>query len=41
MLFGVVKKSPEVKDFLIAGDIVTVSYKDYMPTCEEVLKTRK
>ena len=41
MLFGVVKKSPEFKDFLIASDIVTVSYKDYMPTCEEVLKTRK
>ena len=37
----VVKKAPNIKDFLIAGDIVTIPFKDYMPTCEEVLKTRK
>ena len=41
MLFGVVGKSPKFKDFLVATDIVTVPYKDYMPTCEEVLKSRK
>ena len=41
MMFGKVIKSPEFKDFLIAGDIVTIPFKDYMPTCEEVLKTRK
>jgi hypothetical protein len=33
-------KSPKY-NFLVAGDIVTIPYKDYMPTCEEVLKTRK
>jgi len=41
MIFGVVKKSPQFKDFLVAGDIVMVPSKDFMPKCEEVLKTRK
>jgi len=40
MFFGVTKK---VKGyvFLIAVDIVTIPGKDYLPTCDEVLKTRK
>ncbi|MGO9118646.1 MAG: ABC transporter substrate-binding protein [Desulfomonilaceae bacterium] len=41
MMFGKVIKSPEYKDFLVAGDIVTVPFKDYMPTCDAVQKTRK
>jgi branched-chain amino acid transport system substrate-binding protein len=41
MFFGVTKKDPKYKDFVIAGDVVTLPGKDYMPTCEEVLKTRK
>ncbi len=41
MMFGKTMKSPKFKDFLVAGDIVTIPFKDYMPTCEEVLKTRK
>jgi len=40
MMFGKTMKSPKY-NFLVAGDIVTIPYKDYMPTCEEVLKTRK
>jgi branched-chain amino acid transport system substrate-binding protein len=41
MMFGVAKKNPKFPDYLVASDIVTVPYKDYMPTCEEVLKARK
>jgi branched-chain amino acid transport system substrate-binding protein len=41
MLFGKVMKSPEYKNFLVAGDIVTIPFKDYMPSCEEVLSKRK
>lgn len=41
MMFGKVVKSPKFKDFFVAGDIVTIPFKDYMPSCEEVLKTRK
>ncbi len=41
MMWGVVGKSPKFKDFLVANDIVTIPSKDYMPSCEEVLKTRK
>jgi len=41
MIFGVTKKTPNFKDFLVASDIVMVPSKDFMPTCEEVLKTRK
>jgi branched-chain amino acid transport system substrate-binding protein len=39
MFFGVTKKSPQY-DFLIAGDVLSVPGKDYMPTCEETLKAR-
>ena len=38
---GVTKKVPEYKDFLIGTDIVTVSAADGVPSCEQVLKTRK
>jgi branched-chain amino acid transport system substrate-binding protein len=40
MYFGVTKKDPKY-DFLIATGIETIPAKDYMPTCEEVLKLRK
>ncbi len=40
IFFGVTKKSPKY-DFLIADNIVSVQAKDYMPTCEEVLKMRE
>ena len=39
MFFGVTKKSPKY-DFLIASDIVSVSGKDYMPSCAEIAKAR-
>ncbi|MCX8021519.1 MAG: ABC transporter substrate-binding protein [Syntrophorhabdaceae bacterium] len=38
--FGVTKKDPKY-DFLVSGDNIVVSPKDFMPTCEEVLKLRK
>ncbi|HEY3277466.1 MAG TPA: ABC transporter substrate-binding protein [Syntrophorhabdaceae bacterium] len=38
--YGVTKKVPEYKDFLIGTDIVTVPPKDGVPTCEEVAKAR-
>ena len=41
MFWGVTKKSPRYKDFLIATDIQTIPAKDYMPSCEEVLAHRK
>lgn len=40
MFFGVTKKAAGY-DFLIASDIITIPGKDYLPTCDEVLKTRK
>lgn len=40
MYFGVTKKDPKY-DFLIAGSIETIQGKDYVPSCEEVLKHRK
>jgi len=40
MYFGVTKKDPKY-DFLIAGNIETIQGKDYVPSCEEVLKLRK
>lgn len=40
MFFGVTKKASGY-DFLIASEIVTIPGKDYVPSCEEVLKTRK
>ena len=39
MYFGVTKKSPSY-EFLVAGDILSVSGKDYMPSCEEIMKER-
>lgn len=38
--FGVTQKDPKY-DFLVSGDTQIVSPKDYMPTCEEILKLRK
>ena len=38
--FGVTKKDPKY-DFLVSGDTLSVSPKDYMPTCKEILQTRK
>jgi len=40
MFFGVTKKSPQYP-FLTASDIVTVSPKDYMVPCEDVMVLRK
>lgn len=40
MFFGVTKKSPEF-DYLVAGDLVTISGKDYLPECDEIMKVRK
>jgi branched-chain amino acid transport system substrate-binding protein len=39
--WGVTKKDPKYPDFLISADNQVISPKDYMPTCEEVLKERK
>ena len=38
--YGVTKKVPEYRDFLIGTDIITVPPKDGVPTCEEVQKAR-
>ncbi len=38
--YGVTKKVPEYKNFLIGTDILTVSPKDGAPTCEEVAAAR-
>lgn len=40
MYFGVTKKDPKY-DFLVAGNIDTIQGKDYVPSCQEVLKLRK
>lgn len=39
MYFGVTKKSPKY-EFLVGDDLQAVSGKDYMPSCEEILKMR-
>ena len=39
VFFGVTKKSPQY-EFLVAGDIVSVPAKEYMPSCEEIVKAR-
>jgi len=39
MFMGVTKKVPQY-DFLISSDIVTLSGKDIMPTCDEIKKVR-
>jgi len=41
MYWGVTKKDPKYPDFLISADNQAIQAKDYMPTCEEVLKNRK
>jgi branched-chain amino acid transport system substrate-binding protein len=38
--FGVTKKDPKY-DFLVSGETQVIPPKDYMSTCEEVLKSRK
>lgn len=38
--FGVTKQAPKY-DFLVSSNTQTISPKDYMPTCQEVLKLRK
>jgi branched-chain amino acid transport system substrate-binding protein len=40
MYFGTTKKVPQY-DFLIASDIMTLTGNEVLPTCEEVLNTRK
>lgn len=40
MFWGVMKKNPEYKEFLIASDLVTIPASEYMPTCEQIKKTR-
>jgi branched-chain amino acid transport system substrate-binding protein len=40
MFFGVTRKSPKY-DYLIAEDLITISGKDYVPTCDEIMKVRK
>ena len=40
MFFGVTKKTPG-QDSLIAGDIMTIAGKDYLPECDEIMKVRK
>jgi branched-chain amino acid transport system substrate-binding protein len=41
MYWGVTKKDPKYPDFLISADNQVIQAKDYMPSCEEVLKDRK
>ncbi len=40
MYFGKTKKDARFP-FLVAGDVETIAGKDYMPTCDEVMKQRK
>lgn len=40
MFFGATKKTPD-HDYLIAGDVITIPGKDYMPSCDEIMKVRK
>jgi branched-chain amino acid transport system substrate-binding protein len=40
MFYGVTKLSPQY-DYLIAGETMTISGKDYLPACEEIQKVRK
>ncbi|HEX9204497.1 MAG TPA: ABC transporter substrate-binding protein, partial [Candidatus Deferrimicrobiaceae bacterium] len=39
VFFGVTRKSPQY-EFLVAGDVVSVPPKDFMPGCEEIRKAR-
>jgi branched-chain amino acid transport system substrate-binding protein len=40
LYYGVTKKVAGY-DFLIGSDMITVPGKDYLPSCEEMLKLRK
>lgn len=40
MFFGVTKKSPQY-EYLIAGDPIAIPGKDYLPSCDEIVKVRK
>jgi branched-chain amino acid transport system substrate-binding protein len=40
MFWGVTKKSPDYKEFLIATDVVTIPASEYMPTCDQIKKAR-
>lgn len=40
MYFGVTKKDPKY-NFLTAGNIEVIEGKDYIPSCQEVLRLRK
>lgn len=40
MYFGTTKKLPQ-NDFVVASDIVTLTGKEVLPTCEEIMKVRK
>jgi branched-chain amino acid transport system substrate-binding protein len=40
MYFGTTKKLPQY-DFVVAGDIITLTGDEVMPTCDEILKARK
>lgn len=39
MFFGVTKKSPQY-EHLVAGDVISVPGKDYLPSCDDVKKAR-
>ena len=40
MFFGSTKVSPQY-EYLIASNLITISGKDYLPACDEILKVRK
>jgi branched-chain amino acid transport system substrate-binding protein len=40
MYYGVTKKVPGY-DFLIGSDMITIAGKDYLPSCDEMMKLRK
>jgi hypothetical protein len=40
LFFGVTKKHPRY-DFLVADDIELIQAKDHMPSCDEVLGSRR
>jgi len=40
MFFGATKKVPGY-DYLIGGDMITIPGKDYLPSCDEIMKVRK
>jgi len=40
IFYGVTKKSPQY-EYLIAGDTIYIPGKDYLPSCDEIMKVRK